>query len=469
MAQICAARSTRFTIPSRDYAGTPVGIDARLVVELGITPQITTGVLHARAGTGQIGAGVAHQPVAPFRAALARSPRRWRSRALPAPASADTARPGAVGGPGAPRARSPPRAAAWSRSRCDPAATCGWPAILVAASRRRRARRAGRCRSSSRAWKARRWRRARAVDARDGALEIGALRIDLGGLPAIGTRRATRRRAARLRRGLAARRSRAALDARPRRAPAELDRGLAALRRRRARRKRSRALAGRGGGLTPGRRRRARRVRGLAPRRRRAAALAAARAGRCVADRARLPALRRARRAARRRRSRAARDPRRRRPRSPASAHGRCRAGARARALRSSGASRPPPREHARERDRTELHRPAVSRRQRAGRRDASSPVPLTRHLRAGASTGAPSSSWPSATGERALVQLERGDGDEILVPVRGRPGARRARRRRLRRGRVRRHRQREPDGAGRAGERARRRGSTSSRAASST
>ncbi|HKH18298.1 MAG TPA: DUF1116 domain-containing protein [Solirubrobacteraceae bacterium] len=71
MAQICAARSGRFTITSRDYVGTPVGIDARLVVELGITPQITTGVLHARAGTGQIGAGVAHQPLAPFRAALA--------------------------------------------------------------------------------------------------------------------------------------------------------------------------------------------------------------------------------------------------------------------------------------------------------------------------------------------------------------------------------------------------------------
>jgi uncharacterized protein DUF1116 len=71
MAQICAARSSRFTITARDYAGTPVGIDARLVVELEVTPQITTGVLHARDGVGQIGAGVAHQPVAPFRAALA--------------------------------------------------------------------------------------------------------------------------------------------------------------------------------------------------------------------------------------------------------------------------------------------------------------------------------------------------------------------------------------------------------------
>ena len=47
MAQICAARSSRFTMPALDYAGTPVGIDARLVVELEIAPQITTGVLHA--------------------------------------------------------------------------------------------------------------------------------------------------------------------------------------------------------------------------------------------------------------------------------------------------------------------------------------------------------------------------------------------------------------------------------------
>jgi hypothetical protein len=71
MAQICASRSERFVITARDYAGTPVGIDARLVVELEVTPQITTGVLHASEGTGQIGAGVAHQPVKPFRAALA--------------------------------------------------------------------------------------------------------------------------------------------------------------------------------------------------------------------------------------------------------------------------------------------------------------------------------------------------------------------------------------------------------------
>ncbi|HEX5780499.1 MAG TPA: DUF1116 domain-containing protein, partial [Solirubrobacteraceae bacterium] len=67
MAEICVRRSSRFTIAAR---GTGVGIDVRLVAELGITPQITTGVLHVSAGKGQIGAGVAHQPLEPFREAL---------------------------------------------------------------------------------------------------------------------------------------------------------------------------------------------------------------------------------------------------------------------------------------------------------------------------------------------------------------------------------------------------------------
>jgi Protein of unknown function (DUF1116) len=71
MGEICAGRSTRFTLPALDHAGSPVGIDARLVVELGIAPQITTGVLHAARDAGQIGAGIAHQPIAPFAAALA--------------------------------------------------------------------------------------------------------------------------------------------------------------------------------------------------------------------------------------------------------------------------------------------------------------------------------------------------------------------------------------------------------------
>jgi Protein of unknown function (DUF1116) len=71
MGEICAAASQRFTLPALDYAGTSVGIDARLVVALGVAPQITTGVLHEAEPLGQIGAGIAHQPLAPFAEALA--------------------------------------------------------------------------------------------------------------------------------------------------------------------------------------------------------------------------------------------------------------------------------------------------------------------------------------------------------------------------------------------------------------
>jgi hypothetical protein len=71
MGEICAARSQRFTVPALGPGGSPVGIDARLVVELGVAPQITTGVLHEARDAGQIGAGIAHQPLAPFHAALA--------------------------------------------------------------------------------------------------------------------------------------------------------------------------------------------------------------------------------------------------------------------------------------------------------------------------------------------------------------------------------------------------------------
>jgi hypothetical protein len=70
MDQICVGRSTRFKLPLLGFRGTPVGVDVRKVVETGITPRINTGILHASAGTGQIGAGVAEAPVACFRDAL---------------------------------------------------------------------------------------------------------------------------------------------------------------------------------------------------------------------------------------------------------------------------------------------------------------------------------------------------------------------------------------------------------------
>jgi Protein of unknown function (DUF1116) len=67
---ICAGRSSRIKLPFLEFRGSPLGVDARRVVELGITPRVTTGILHNRAGTGQIGAGVATAPIACFRDAL---------------------------------------------------------------------------------------------------------------------------------------------------------------------------------------------------------------------------------------------------------------------------------------------------------------------------------------------------------------------------------------------------------------
>jgi hypothetical protein len=70
LAAVCAGRSSRFKIPALGNAGTPLGVDVRKVVELGITPAVTTGILHLSAGTGQVGAGVAEAPLACFAAAL---------------------------------------------------------------------------------------------------------------------------------------------------------------------------------------------------------------------------------------------------------------------------------------------------------------------------------------------------------------------------------------------------------------
>lgn len=70
MRSICAAESTRFKLPTWNYRGTALGVDVRRVVELNETPRVTTGILHASSGIGQIGAGVAAAPVECFRAAL---------------------------------------------------------------------------------------------------------------------------------------------------------------------------------------------------------------------------------------------------------------------------------------------------------------------------------------------------------------------------------------------------------------
>jgi hypothetical protein len=63
---ICAGASSRLTLPALGFTGTPLGVDARKVVELGIPPKVTTGILHASDGSGQVGAGVATAPLSCF-------------------------------------------------------------------------------------------------------------------------------------------------------------------------------------------------------------------------------------------------------------------------------------------------------------------------------------------------------------------------------------------------------------------
>ena len=68
--RICVGRSSRFKLPSLDFRGSPLGVDVRRVVELQIPPAITTGILHATEGLGQVGAGVARAPLPCFEDAL---------------------------------------------------------------------------------------------------------------------------------------------------------------------------------------------------------------------------------------------------------------------------------------------------------------------------------------------------------------------------------------------------------------
>lgn len=70
MYEITAAEHSHFTIPALGFRGTPVGIDLRRVVELGITPRVNTGIAHRQAGVGQVGAGLVRPPLGVFEEAL---------------------------------------------------------------------------------------------------------------------------------------------------------------------------------------------------------------------------------------------------------------------------------------------------------------------------------------------------------------------------------------------------------------
>ena len=70
MYSITLAEHPRITVPALSFRGTPLGIDARRVVERGIEPIFNTGIAHREPGIGQIGAGFGRAPIACFRLAL---------------------------------------------------------------------------------------------------------------------------------------------------------------------------------------------------------------------------------------------------------------------------------------------------------------------------------------------------------------------------------------------------------------
>jgi len=70
MYEITTTEHTAFTIPALGFRGTPLGVDIRKVVELGVRPQINTGIAHKDAGIGQVGAGLVLPPMGVFEQAL---------------------------------------------------------------------------------------------------------------------------------------------------------------------------------------------------------------------------------------------------------------------------------------------------------------------------------------------------------------------------------------------------------------
>lgn len=70
MTEITIDRNPNFIVPNWNFQGICLGIDARLVVEKGITPVINTGIAHKIAGYGQIGAGTVHPPIECFEKAV---------------------------------------------------------------------------------------------------------------------------------------------------------------------------------------------------------------------------------------------------------------------------------------------------------------------------------------------------------------------------------------------------------------
>ncbi|GAB2884729.1 YlbE family protein [Nocardioides pacificus] len=81
MHEICLGESPRWSVPVLEFQGVPSGIDVTSVCRTGILPQINTGMAGAKAGVGQVGAGLVNPPEEIFPKALAALARRTRERA----------------------------------------------------------------------------------------------------------------------------------------------------------------------------------------------------------------------------------------------------------------------------------------------------------------------------------------------------------------------------------------------------
>jgi hypothetical protein len=76
MGQITVGTIVDYQLPNMDFAGAPVGIDIRKVVQTGITPIIDTAIAHKKGGV--IGAGQTRAPLGCFSAALREFSQRYR-------------------------------------------------------------------------------------------------------------------------------------------------------------------------------------------------------------------------------------------------------------------------------------------------------------------------------------------------------------------------------------------------------
>lgn len=70
MQKIVIGNNPNFIIPTWNFKGAPLGVDAMKVVETGITPVINTGIASKKAGIGQVGAGTVNPPIECFEKAI---------------------------------------------------------------------------------------------------------------------------------------------------------------------------------------------------------------------------------------------------------------------------------------------------------------------------------------------------------------------------------------------------------------